>query len=129
MASILSQLNPLEKRVLRQLGGGTAAIEYAADAARHGANGGFPGFIYYTETVAFFQRNRKAILANLKALAEDIGETPSQLLKGFRVLKDVADPMLTLTDKNDDDYTTVANALAWFALEETGQHILRIKGE
>lgn len=129
MPSILSQLNPLEKRVLRQLGGGKDAIESAADAARHGADGGFGGFTYYTDTVKFFKRNKAAILANLKALGEEIGETPSSMLKNFKYLKDIDDPMLALHDPRSDDYDTVANSLAWFALEETGHHILRLKGE
>ena len=42
---------------VRQLGGGAEAIESARDAARHGADSGFHGFIYYAETVAFFKRH------------------------------------------------------------------------
>ncbi len=129
MASILSQLNPLEKRVLRQLGGGKDAIDSAADAARHGADAGFGGFISTHDCVAFFKRNKAAILQALKDLANDIGETPSSMLKSFKYLKDIDDPMLALHDPRSDDYDTVANSLAWFALEETGQHILRLKGE
>ncbi len=129
MASILSQLTPLEKRVLRQLGGGKDAIGSAADAARHGADGGFGGFTYYTDTTAFFRRNRKAILTLLDEAADGMGETASSLLKSFKYLKDLRDPMLALADQNHEDYTLVANSLAWFELEETGQHILQLKEE
>ncbi|MDR3130446.1 MAG: hypothetical protein LBU18_02770 [Treponema sp.] len=36
-----------------------------ADCTKHGADGGFPGFTYYSDTLAFFRRNRQDILNNL----------------------------------------------------------------
>lgn len=32
------------------------------NVAQHGADGGFPGFIYYADTIRFFHRNHKDIV-------------------------------------------------------------------
>ena len=36
-----------------------------ADCAKHGADGGFPGFTYYSDTLSFFRCNRKDIVKNM----------------------------------------------------------------
>ena len=124
-----STLSPLDRRVLRQLGGGTDAIESAKDAARHGADGGFPGFVYYHETAAFFRRNRAAMLGQLREAAGDAGMTSSELLASFRCLKGITDPLSALVDPKHEDFATVANALAWFALEACGSVLLNAEEE
>ena len=130
MSKLPSSLTSLDRRVLRQLGGGSDAVESAKDAARHGADGGFNGFCYYTEAAAFFRRNRSAILALLSDSASDMGETSSATLAGFmvfmRVHRDqrITDPMAVLANPSHEDYDMVANALAWFALEECGRKLL-----
>lgn len=119
-------LTSLDKRVLRQLGGGAEAKSYAEDAANHGADAGFPGFTYYSDTVAFFKRNRSAIMELLEEMAGSMGMGTSSLLAGFRCLKGLeADPMTILAHgARHEEYTQVANALAWFALEETGRKLV-----
>ena len=130
MSKLPESLTSLDRRVLRQLGGGPDAVESAKDAARHGADSGFNGFISTHDCVAFFKRNRAAILALLSESASDMGETASATLAGFmvfmRVHRDqrITDPMAVLANTRHDDYDTVANALAWFALEETGRKLL-----
>ena len=47
----------------------------------------FHGFIYYTETTAFFKQNRRSILAHLDAICYDIGEDRISVLKSWRFLK------------------------------------------
>lgn len=116
-------LSPLDKRVLRQLGGGSDAKASAIDAANHGADSGFGGFTYTSDCVGFFKRNRAAILDLLSEMADSMGETPSQVLACFRCLSGVQDPMAALANPRHEDYDTVANALAWFALEETGRKL------
>ena len=78
------------------------------------------------ECVAFFKRNRKAILESLAELANDCGEIPSQALANFRRLKSagITDPMAVLANTRHDDFDAVANALAWFALEACGRKFL-----
>lgn len=126
--SILSNLSSLDRRVLRQLGGGKDAIQSAKDAASHGADSGFNGFVYTHECVAFFKRNRAAILGALTEMASDCGQTSSAMLAGFRCLKGIEDPMAALANPKSEDCDMVANALAWFALEECGRHIEAAEG-
>lgn len=127
--------HPLAKAVLRQLGGGTDAIESAKDAARHGAGGGFHGFIYYTDTCRFTHRNRRAIAGVVAAQASELGEPgPIASLRAFACLKDHADDpdferqaslALYGGGRGENDLRTmIENALAWYALEEVGHAIL-----
>lgn len=39
----------------------------------YGAGAGFTGFIYYSETISFWKRNRKAIMAYAQELAKEFG--------------------------------------------------------
>jgi hypothetical protein len=125
MTNKLPFLTPLDKRVLRRLGGGPDAIESAKDAANHGADDGFRGFIYHTETSDFVKRNRRAILTQLEADADDQGITVSELLKSFRCLKYIKDPMLAVAKGVfHEDHYAVCDALAWYALESCGRKLV-----
>lgn len=122
------ELHPLASAVLRQLGGGREAIESARDAARHGADGGFHGFIWYTETQAFTKRNRAAIREQIEEDAESFGTTAIELVRSFRCLngdateRDVA-AALYGGSGDPDGVMLVENALAWYALESVGSAI------
>lgn len=127
--------HPLAKSVLRQLGGGTEAIDSAKDAARHGAGGGFPGFTYYTDTCRFTHRNRRAIADVVAEQARELGESgPIASLRMFACLKDWADDpdferqaslALYGGGRGENDLRTmIENALAWYALEEVGHALL-----
>ena len=130
----------LVRAVLRQLNGD--AKESLSDIARHGVDGGFHGFIWYKDTVAFFKRNRKDIVALVHGMAEDRGENPVEMVIRFNCLVGSQYDRNTETAKNEqkvfgeyypsvgrclyggrltDDDTQVANALAWFAAEEVAR--------
>lgn len=124
--------HPLASAVLRQLGGGADAVQSAIDAANHGADGGFGGFITYAENERFATRHRAKIAAAVEELADDLGEDPIGLVRGFGCLKDdppaVAAVSVALFGGRvpkglEDDLLMVRNALAWFALEEVGRRI------
>lgn len=122
--------HPLAPAVLRQLGGGADAVSGAIDAARHGADGGFHGFIYYTDTIRFARRNRAAIAEAVESLASDIGEDPLALVKGFGCFQndppsntEIAHALYGGGPRESDGRDLVENALAWFALEEVGHAI------
>lgn len=113
----------LIRAVRRQLGGTKKeTTETLRDVAAHGADAGFHGFIYYSETAKFFRRNRALILESLEESANDCGESVLSLVAGFRCLNrdytqdDIA-RVLYGPWKDDDAYTQIANALAWYALE------------
>jgi hypothetical protein len=122
----------LIRAVVRQLGGREAFQEKAPDIANHGASGGYGGIIYYTETVAFSRKHKKLIVAYAEDLARDIGDGDAfQLIAGFNCLKElelspggIAALIYGNEPKDDDgscDFTSVHNALCWFAAEEVSR--------
>ena len=94
------------------------------DVIKHGIDGGFNGFIYYSETHAFAMRHRRQIIALLTEQAEQLGEEVVAMVAGFGVFRH--DKM-----NNDDridlykyigggkcEQGTITNLMAWFAAEE-----------
>ena len=131
----------LIRAVIRQSG-----RENLSDIARHGVNGGFAGFTYYSVTVRFFRRNRAEITELVNRYAEDLGENPIDMVSGFGCLAGHArredygsDDQPTRERRHKlnewsmsvarclgggrirEDDTQVANALAWFAAEEVAR--------
>jgi hypothetical protein len=47
--------------------------ESLEDVCNHGAYGGFPGFTYYADTLAFFKAHKADILALAQSQAEEFG--------------------------------------------------------
>lgn len=129
----ISNINPkLIRAVVTQLGGWEAFQEKAPDISSHGADGGFGGIIYYTETVAFTKKNKKLVIEYAERLAQDIGDGDAfQLIAGFNCLKDsyirpgrIAGLIYGREPRDDDgqaDYTSIFNALCWFAAEEVSR--------
>lgn len=123
--------HPLAPAVLRQLGGGADAVRSALEAAQHGADAGFHGFTYYSDTISFAKRNRRKIAASVYSMADDLGESADSMVKSFRCLDDPSEQAIdiALATTSDgagavaDDVEQVRNALAWFALEEVGHAI------
>ena len=113
----------LIRATVRQSGGWSSFKERAEDAKNHGASGGFSGWIYYKDTLAFTRRNRADIVTLCERIAYDLGESgPVALVRGFNCLKSAteAEVASTLYGKGDED-TQVSNALAWFAFEEVAR--------
>ena len=101
------------------------------DITNNGADGGFGGFIYYSETNKFARENMHLILDQVKELADNLVETPLEMISSFRSLKDdKLDPLEIASiiyertspeSQADGTETVVLNALAWFALEEVAR--------
>lgn len=119
----------LIRAVSRQFGGWDALKESAVDIAAHGADGGFSGFIYYSDTVAFTRKNKVAIIDDLIGLSEEIGDNHfSETVAGFRCFKgeftaQQITEVLYRRFKDAADTTAIFNALAWFALEHVAQAV------
>lgn len=112
----------LIRSVIRQLGD----RDSLRDVSRGGADAGFPGFTYYTDTSKFFRRNRADIVALVERMADDLGEEPVAMVAGFNCLEDDHDTRKSAAKclyggKLTDDDVLVENALAWFALEEVAR--------
>lgn len=109
----------LVRAVIRTLGG----KDYLREVAAHGADAGFPGFSYYSDTEKFFNRNKKEIITLVNQWAYEHGETPIDMVANFRCLREMevttSSVFAVLCGVYDDrdDYIIIANGLAWFALE------------
>jgi hypothetical protein len=113
----------LVRAVIRQISGDKESL---ADICLHGIDGGFHGFIYTRDTVAFFKRNRAEIVQLVRSMADDMGEEPIAFVAGFRCLTSDLETRESIArciygGRLTDDDDTVANALAWFAGEEVAR--------
>ncbi len=110
----------LVRSVIRRIGGWDEFKERAQDVTNHGADGGFCGFTYYTDTVSFAKHNKPAIEGLLKDLADSIGEDFAKILTSFNCLQGYEDFEILegYYNPRSEMRTQVYNALAWFALEE-----------
>jgi hypothetical protein len=93
--------------------------------AKHGADGGFPGFIYYQDTISFFKQNRKDIVTNIGLTAAEMGMDIINMVQSFGVFRYSTPPTSGEVGKAlwdsahiHDELTTLYNVFAWYALEE-----------
>lgn len=94
------------------------------DVNRNGIDGGFSGFIYYSDTHSFTMKHKKTIVAMLEEMADQLGEDVVKMVSGFGVFR--RSPMDN-EDKRDlykllsggkPEQGTITNVMAWFAAEE-----------
>ena len=87
-----------------------------------GANGGFTGFIYYTETTAFWKANKKSIKNLMEQEADELGESSViSMVKNFYSVKDdFSEDEIgrALYGKFDEDLYQLYDSFAKYALEE-----------
>jgi hypothetical protein len=95
------------------------------DCSRHGADGGFSGFIYHSDTVPFFKKHRSDIIAHMEQTAEGMGTDIISMVQGFGVFRYSDKPTPSevgraLWDKSRTwpELTDLYNVFAWYALEE-----------
>ena len=115
---------PLVESVAKQMGSWDSFKESAQDIARHGADAGWNGFIYYDQTVTFAKQNLDSIMQVACDLANELGMGVTDMVASFGCLRgdgitsnDVAACLVSDTDNT----VRVMNALAWFALEEVAR--------
>lgn len=133
-----TQQPKLTRAVIRQCG-----HECLEDIARHGADAGYPGLTYYSDTVAFFKANRAEIVERVNRMADELGETPAEMVAGFQCLagrslrgrpeheqrKQLAEWLQAVYvclgggRLEGHNVELVANALAWFAAEEVAREM------
>lgn len=119
-----STIDKLTKAVSKQVGGKKSLKEMAEDVCSHGAEGGFHGFIYYHETQNFYLKNKALIIEMAQEMADSIGEPLIAMIKAFRCLDATEEEIgKTLYGNKKTCDQMVANALAWFCLEEVARHL------
>lgn len=110
----------LVRSTIRQFGGFEAFKESASDVVNHGICGGFHGFIYYTDTVAFFKRNREHILTILRNDAECFDQGLLEMVQGFRCLGSdysLDEIARAIYAGKGDGVAQIYNCLSWYAGE------------
>ena len=114
----------LAEAVIAQFGDWGSFTEQAEDVVNHGIDGGFGGFTYYSDTVAFAKENLDSIKELIAEQADGFGISgPIEFIKGFNSLNDnyTIDDIGKIyygQDENHVDYRHIMNALAWYAAEE-----------
>lgn len=100
--------------------------ESLIDVCNHGADAGFAGFTYYTDTVAFYKAHKADILAMAEQDAKDFRQGMLEMVAGFRCLNgeySVDEIGEALYAGRGDASTQVRNAMAWYALESVAREL------
>lgn len=123
----------LIRAVVKQLGGmNTDTQQMMSDILAHGIDGGFHGFIYYSDTCKFAVKYQKEINALLSEQADNYSKSALDNINTVRMVQGFSVFRRDGMDKDDlkDLYLflaghagrcsghTVTNVLAWFACEE-----------
>jgi hypothetical protein len=116
----------LRNAVIKQLGcdDETELKDTLSCVENHGADSGYVGFTYYSDTVAFARRNKADILASMGEDVEMFGmSTVAELMATFKCVNGLSALEIerALIGRNSEDETTVFNALAWYALESVAR--------
>lgn len=114
----------LVKAVVRQMGGWSNFKNYAPDICNNGIDGGYGKFIYYSDTIPFYKRNKSAIRAMAFEQARDFGMGIIEMIQGFGAFRN--DPqseeeILTALTGGPGASQTIQNVLAWYAGEEVAR--------
>lgn len=129
LASFIKSTNipsSLVRAVVRNCYGLESFKEIAQDITNHGASAGFGNFIYYSDTVKFTTKNKKAIIELCKDLdsqIENVGLV--RFIASFNCLNnswsydEIAQVIYGRSTL--DEKTQIYNALAWFSLEEVAR--------
>lgn len=97
------------------------------DVAKHGATGGYGGFIYHSELYEFVCKNQEKLVEALRQDASDLGEGLFEFIKNFNFLRQNYDSSdfgdlevelaKTLFGTPDIELGTINSVLGWYALE------------
>jgi hypothetical protein len=79
---MLQPRTKLQKAILHQVGD----KDYIRDIYEHGADAGYPGLTYYSDTVKFFQKHRAEIVQLVQDTAAAFGQGAVEFIKSFRCL-------------------------------------------
>ena len=111
----------LIRSVIRQFGGLERFEQSSPDVYNHGIDGGYGGFIYYTDTVAFFKRNRKEIMELAESQAQELdGVGDLEMISSFRGMADFSQTEIAkaIYTGRGECADQIRNCLAWYAAEE-----------
>lgn len=114
-----SEYKTLINAVIRTIG-----LDSVLNVNSHGIDGGYHGFIYYSDTHAFAMRYRKIIVKLLEEHADMLGEEIVEMVSNFGVFRrqgidnDDKRELYKYLGGGKPEQSTVTNLMAWFAAEE-----------
>ena len=113
----------LVSAVVCQAGGWSNFKNLAKQVTDHGADAGWPGFTFHSDTIKFAKRHMRWILEIVKSQAAEQGICFLEMIQSFRCIKGstVEEIGETIWGNSNQLDTTVANGLAWYSLEEVCQ--------
>jgi hypothetical protein len=106
-------------------------VEILQDVMNHGANCGYGGITYYSDTVKFAENkaNRKQIISMLEMQANYLGVEVVEMFSGFGTFRnnpmdneDKRDLYRYLSETKCQSYT-IPNLMCWYACEEVARWI------
>jgi hypothetical protein len=106
------------RAVVRRIG-----RESIEDVNKGEIDGGFSGFITYSDTEGFWRKYREEITEMLDRMADDMGQGVVEMVQGFNCLgsefttNEIARAIYGIY-RNNATIARIYNALAWFAAEE-----------
>lgn len=117
-----STFNKLKAAVVAQLGGATEAKRQFPGIARYGMQGGFGGFIYYADTVKFYDNHKATIKQYLLEEAADFGCSVAELIPTAdkEEAEDIQKVLYGI--RFDGDYYA-KNKLVWYAAESIAYRV------
>jgi hypothetical protein len=109
-------------------GSGEVFGELSADfqnCAEYGADIGISGFIYYSDTIAFFTKHRDDIASHIERTAEELGTDIFSMVQSYGVFRNLEKPTagqigkaLWAGGQTWPELSSLYNVFAWYALEE-----------
>lgn len=104
-------------------------MDSVEDINNHGIDGGYGGFIYYSDTVKFFNSHKKDILSMAEEMAKEFGEDLLLMIANFNCLSSGQYPnrkpnytqnevAQAIYAGRGEQVEIIKNAMAWFAAEE-----------
>jgi len=95
-----------------------------SDCSKHGADSGFSGFIYYSDTNQFYKKHRQDIVSHMENSAAELGTDIISMVQNFGVFRRSEKPTASEIGKalwdsrNRSELTILYNVFAWYTLEE-----------
>lgn len=101
-------------------------LDNVENIVNHGISGGYSGFMYYNDTVAFWRKYRNDITTHMKNFASDLDESIGDFLSSFNCFKgyDQDELLEAFYGSYNDEFTTIYNGFAWYAAEEVCRMIV-----
>jgi hypothetical protein len=94
------------------------------EVSEHGADCGWSGFTYYTDTIAFYKKHRQDIVQHMEQTAADMGTDIISMVQSFGDFRNSDKPTPSEVgralweSKTEEDLTNLYNLFSWYVLEE-----------